>query len=183
MNPQQLAGAAPQRCATTTSPLPLLLLPLPLLVLPLLLQALRPLPIMPMLPSACGASTTDPRTSAHGSFSCSPGVTWCARFSVLRQRVCFPRCVCCDPLCKNSYCPSAYRSHHPTGQPTSKPTWKVRDRDFAIDRIEDQLRKLSADPTTGVQFVEGSRWMTIFEEVAFLVSCSAVQFFVMYVWW
>jgi hypothetical protein len=45
----------------------------------------------------------------------------------------------------------------------------VRDRERAIKRVEAMLRRLSADPSSGVAFVEGSRWMTVYEETSYLV--------------
>ncbi|KAI8474187.1 MAG: hypothetical protein J3K34DRAFT_408369 [Monoraphidium minutum] len=45
----------------------------------------------------------------------------------------------------------------------------VRDRDRAIHRAEGMLRRLSAAPGSSVQFVEQSRWTTIYEEVAYQV--------------
>jgi hypothetical protein len=41
----------------------------------------------------------------------------------------------------------------------------IRDRAAAIRMIEATLERLSADSDSGVQWVPGSRWMSIFNEV------------------
>jgi hypothetical protein len=51
-----------------------------------------------------------------------------------------------------------------------RPPPQIRDRDRAIRRAERLLRALTADPTSGVQFVERSRWMTIYEETSYMVG-------------
>eukprot|EP00775_Hariotina_reticulata_P011578 gene11578-11722_t len=47
---------------------------------------------------------------------------------------------------------------------------QVRNRDEAIKEIERILQKLSDDPSSGVAFVKGSRWMSIFREVSFMLT-------------
>ena len=47
---------------------------------------------------------------------------------------------------------------------------QVRSRDKALHKAEQLLRRLSANASSGVQFVERSRWMTIYEETSYMVS-------------
>lgn len=76
-------------------------------------------------------------------------------------------------------------AHLPPVYPPHTQT-QIRDRDKAIHNMEQLLRRLSDDPSSGVTFVEDSRWMAVFREVAFQVGvlisgwggeamCEAIQ--------
>jgi hypothetical protein len=60
-------------------------------------------------------------------------------------------------------------TNRPTDQPPDQRNNQIRDRDQAVQGVERMLRRLTADPRSGVRLAEGSRWMSVFEEAAFMV--------------
>lgn len=54
--------------------------------------------------------------------------------------------------------------------PPAGPPRQARDRGAAVAAVERELRRLSSDPGGGVRFVEGSRWVAVFEEESRLAT-------------
>ena len=60
----------------------------------------------------------------------------------------------------------------------------IRHREKAISRAERLLRALSKEPGSGVAFVEGSRWMTIYQETSYMVrSGGLLPYEKRWLWW
>ena len=49
-------------------------------------------------------------------------------------------------------------------------TSQIKSRSKAIHAAEKLLRRLTSAPGSGVQFVEDSRWMSIYEETSYMVG-------------
>lgn len=127
--------------------------------------------------NACGTASRAASTSARGSSSCRRAATRCscptarstgrevsAAASVARRDR--------PDLSQGSSPPPTHAHPAPAPRPRCP---QLLDRDRAMREVEGVLRALSAKPSSGVTLQEGSRWLTVFQETAYLVGAGSTH--------